>query len=725
MENKSVASDGKINHLISFDSNFTTQEEIKTTKHDLIEVVKSFFSSKIKLLVQKNSETFKEDEIETRLSGVTNTIEGKHDDKKLIREAYIHPDTNQRLGVEFLERMDTIKEDIKINQAIIDYCDLELQKPTVTADEKERLEFRKELAVRNQRNAIAWLNQQKTWVGSNEFRSLLGEFTKEIREKEQEIRKLKREINKKTDPETLESKKNDLKIKERELETLKSYETFKKKTEEMVSCPVNMRIHSFQPDPSGQEEKFIRLAVTDDPRNGWTNLQEMKKIKNGEDPKTGETKDPQDLLNKKRMEIITTRDDKLRKLEDLYSARYALEQLKNPDSISHAIVDREMFLQNKMLQLISTQLDAHPPKTDQTQFNIAQLTLLNPKKNTMDKGWAHNETNQMLDMYEMFNDFNGKKVVFDVPEGKGPYIDLDGNPHFSKKEGFPDELHLNMFFFNLSVQGHTKNDGLQKTINEKGFEDLRNHFSKLNQLKTFIQTNEWLKKHPDFRDCFKDEFDVNDIKREIGVIEQLCQNSGLETEYAKFKKEFTEFEKQIDEIEVSLNKLEDQIKEGKSNYRLAENLTVLLLKMNILLSLSCASAKDRTGFVAARTIQRFLGEHIDQTLGTDLNKEKIKRKFANEVLDSTKPAAQVVQDNGHCYILKVSPFHLPGIKTFTRMQYYLRQALEKAQIEQTIQKELKKEWEQTKKDWEQTKKDLQRIEDSLQNLKNHQITFLK
>ena len=242
------------------------------------------------------------------------------------------------------------------------------------------------------------------------------------------------------------------------------------------------------------------------------------------------------------------------------------------------------------------------------QFTIIHLGLLNQNKNKVfSTGLVHNEKNEMLDMYEVFKEFQGKKIIFD---GKGPFIDENGHIHapFKAKTGAPQELTLNPVFCNISVQGLTKNTKIQKAINEEALSNISSQLSNLDE----EQRKLW-------------------------------------------------------------DKIKAQLTSGKSNYQLAEDLAFAILKSGKSLSMGCFGAKDRTGFVGARTIQRFLGEHLVKKCQGKKDGEKIIKFFSNKILDADAMAAQLVKENTNNTILKCSPFFLPGISMPKRMHYYALQ----------------------------------------------------
>lgn len=464
-------------------------------------------------------------------------------------------------GREEIDRIDTVPDIIKISEIKIKYYNSLVQ--SLTTEKTKILEANKlknineqidlyksriNFAEKNIENAKSRLNDSEntrnTWLDSNTFRKLLGIIIG----------------------------------------------SFKRKAEFMPSGAVNLRVHSYT-DAKKHRKAFLRGAVICDWRNGWTNLAEMKEMVR--DPAKAEAK---------KTEIITQKN-KLKKYEQIESANHALEELTQ-ENLSLSLESRRQFLEDQMLQLISTHVSENQSAvTDNwNTLDLVHLALLNPKKYEIDKnGWAHIEENQIRDMAEIFKEFDGRKVIFD---GKGPYIDKEGNIHSDKKpsDGYPNELILNTIFINISVQGTVENTEAQREINEPGF----------NKLKKLIETRGPLVQ-PETHTLFK--------------------------------------------------KVLDAIDHGESNFWVAEEFSDVMLQLNLATGIHCASGKDRTGFVSARVVQRLLARTINNNANlTAKQKTKLKNKFAHEILNFNKPAALVVKDNTNIIILKISPFTLPGFE---------------------------------------------------------------
>ncbi len=305
-------------------------------------------------------------------------------------------------------------------------------------------------------------------------------------------------------------------------------------------APINLRYQKVVPSPGSnisstkEGSGFARLGVISDLRNGFTNIQELKEMaKEGEKPKL-ESK-------KKELESLKAKYEKNKEPVKAASVDYAIKQLEN---IENTIVEREFILKQQMLQLIQVQANENPAAIEAGKFSLTHLLLLNPKTNKVDKtGWCHNEANEIKDMEEAFDMMKGKTISFVDDGNTPPHFDENGNIVMARPLGVGDAIKeiaiQDAFIMNNSPQGHMKNDGLQKQINDKN----------ILRLKTAIQDQ------PDGP----------------GKTEALSKLSELEKRY----------------------------KGGESSYKTAVLLQEILILAKLPHSVGCLSAKDRTGVVCA------------------------------------------------------------------------------------------------------------------------------
>lgn len=147
---------------------------------------------------------------------------------------------------------------------------------------------------------------------------------------------------------------------------------------------------------------------------------------------------------------------------------------------------RQRCLQDQMLQLLTMHMESRidqlkdplSPENRTGTLVIGQVSLLNPKcKGQKAKKYGtfvQDERNQMMDMATIFEQFEGKTLIFD---GKGPFIDEHGRVHLPKKildpvDGSPKELTLKTLFFNVAVERSSRNQDDQGRINEAGLQKL-------------------------------------------------------------------------------------------------------------------------------------------------------------------------------------------------------------------------------------------------------------
>lgn len=366
---------------------------------------------------------------------------------------------------------------------------------------------------------------------------------------------------------------------------------------------------------------FFRLGIITDPRNGFTHLGEMREMAN-------EPGKLQNKISELKKEFNKLQQNPKKNAIKLAAYSYALSQLET-NNLGKAIQERQHVLSNQMFQLVQGQVEKNLQKivdSASDEFDITHLALLNRKTDAVDAtGWVHNEANEMADMNEIFKDFAGKKLIFD---GEGPYIDDQGHLHISQilsnDDGTSREVTLKTNFVNISVQGYNKNDGIQEQINDVGMDqiiDIAKH--------RFIEN-------------------INNPECKAGLKMLLDVKKELEA--------------------------------GKSNYQIAEKLSIALIKLDMPMSMGCLSAKDRTGYVGARAVLHFVAEDMakDPKLDSKAHK-RIVHSFETNILDKDGCAALVVKDNTKITVLKCSAFDLPGYTTkdakgtARRLKYYAEQ----------------------------------------------------
>lgn len=346
-----------------------------------------------------------------------------------------------------------------------------------------------------------------------------------------------------------------------------------------LGLPINMRYQELADNARVENSGFLRLGMMTDPRNGFTNLKELKALAGNNEAR---------LAKIEQLKAFPAVNDNQRA-----SIARAINQLEN---IDRTILERRTILEGYFLETLNAQVEKKGIKGE--EFVLTHLSLLNQKKSALDStGWMHNEGNSIEDMAEIFKEMRGKEIIFGQggPAVKGHRIFL---PQISDQQ----QVRLIPIFMNVSVQGNLSNTGLQAAVNQDNFEYLR------------------------------------DI---------------------------------VPEDSPELANLKILLAEESSSYVLAEQVGIQLRNLGAL-SVCCASAKDRTGFISARLIQRKLAPFIPNDMA---------KKFEREVLAADSPAARVVCENTGINVLKVDPRvvnSLPGLSSQSKVRFIYAQGAQMA-----------------------------------------------
>lgn len=278
---------------------------------------------------------------------------------------------------------------------------------------------------------------------------------------------------------------------------------------------VNMRYHQcdVQNGENGKESSagWVRTGIISCMDNGFVNQSQMRELQEKLD--SGQEQDATSLRNEMTREIFDSWKKQLKKDHKNVdaSAGYALTQLgfsldqveeiaeiaKNngdfsdiPDktlqitkqtisevaeTVGHVNEKRNQLLSNQFLQVLMEHIErASAEDFADGELRMLHVGLLNHESRKVDKtGWYHNEEQEMQDMADIFDQFDNAKLICD---GKGPYIDMDGNIHLPQMDQLPGdgkEVNLRALYLNQSVQGYTKNDGTQRKLNDRALEKLQ------------------------------------------------------------------------------------------------------------------------------------------------------------------------------------------------------------------------------------------------------------
>ncbi|WP_068471463.1 hypothetical protein [Candidatus Protochlamydia phocaeensis] len=322
-----------------------------------------------------------------------------------------------------ITRTNTIDQDILFCQKMIKHLTAKLEESNPPLTEPERQKVQNDLDYYEQamQRAQNYRTQGKDWIGSNGFRDLIAHSL-----------------------------------------------SFNDAARAYISAPVNMRYQEL--DIEGERKVgFYRIGIMSDMRNGWVSLTDLKAMKDQPEKVQAKIKEIQEYILHPKGKSTPLSGNKL---ESALHALYELQTIANhPAYLDKVIEERRRAIEQQMIQLIEGQISQNPDKALEAlnagrTFDLVHVSLLNQNKVDLDKtGWMHNERVEMEDMKEIFDDFKGKKLVFD---GKGPFIDGDTihlSHQFEGQGMGTKEVALNTFFFNISVQGNVQNKGAQLSIN--------------------------------------------------------------------------------------------------------------------------------------------------------------------------------------------------------------------------------------------------------------------
>ena len=271
----------------------------------------------------------------------------------------------------------------------------------------------------------------------------------------------------------------------------------------MVTTPINMRFHALE---GRESEGVLRVGVCTDFRFGMLSLTDLKKMK--ENPHLFQKK-VQELATRftlskssKEREVIAHLLQKIapRAFQVLQNASHTRDEFEAAardctalDSVLH---EREFILEQQTLHLLHEQIQRHPDqlrtRSDGSfDFTMVHLALLNPKTHKIDEtGFVHDERVEMEDMEAAFELLKRKTITLDA-KASVPFIDETGAIHLPPPpSGEAGEVHLQPLFFNVSVQGCTKNTPIQQEINGRALQQLRSAGSQFVSLRQVLESHQ-------------------------------------------------------------------------------------------------------------------------------------------------------------------------------------------------------------------------------------------
>jgi hypothetical protein len=271
---------------------------------------------------------------------------------------------------------------------------------------------------------------------------------------------------------------------------------FAKEDNSHVLC--NLRMQTVTTE-RGLVSAVSRSAAISDFAHGEVSYQELKDyqlLKSNPKHPCGALYRPQqidDFLRNTKMKALTGYGERLvadNKLTPALKAVFA--KLDNNQSLSiedlhilnHTEIDevklsavlgsRMQKLETLALQDLYIHLKTTPAQSETMLYGRTSLLDLT-KPLTNDFGCVLHERSQALDMKAVFENLQGRQISFDLKGGdNGPYIDEKGVIHMPADFTHgANPVRLDTYFINISVQGNTLNQGLQRHINERAIEKFK------------------------------------------------------------------------------------------------------------------------------------------------------------------------------------------------------------------------------------------------------------
>lgn len=209
----------------------------------------------------------------------------------------------------------------------------------------------------------------------------------------------------------------------------------------------------------------------------------------------------------------------------------------DPALLPGIISERRDLLRRQVLQDLLLHFKNKPAADEIVIYG--RTALLDPVKRPLvdaETGYYTDERNEIMDMKAIYDELNGAKVVFDLQENEGPFFDLKGLVHMPKscstvefRKAFPHAT-IETFLINVSVQGNTRNTGLQMALNSQALHKLEAMDLKGEKKKLFDSLNKKLqyKAETNFTTAHK----AIQLMRELGYCSVDCYGGKDRTGYA-------------------------------------------------------------------------------------------------------------------------------------------------------------------------------------------------
>lgn len=378
--------------------------------------------------------------------------------------------------------------------------------------------------------------------------------------------------------------------------------------ERYIPAPINMWRQSFL-DPSGKKTTWLRIGAIYDNRSSHFSLSEILNDSGNIDQKKLQElrKKIHSKYDKYRPKGKTPLSDwqlglTLKNKWKVASLDRALQMLK-PENIERTVVERKTILETQFLTLLAQHIREHPDQLSSGQFKMVQLSLLNPEKAKIEKGWSHYESQEMQEMAWLFAQMNGKDISFDLDESQAPHME-GATIHMPKS---------------LNPNGET-------TV------ELKSHFINV---------------------------DVQNMNKSSSRGEKLVD---------LISKELKEEMEEDDEGRSILRRM----KQGVSEYSVAQDVMAWLDGKGYAIGVNCQSAKDRTGIVCDRFVQSKIRGVLQARFSRDAKKAKKElERFDYWPLGQENLAFRVIKRNTGLEGIKCNPVKVTGF--INKLRYTVMQ----------------------------------------------------
>lgn len=357
------------------------------------------------------------------------------------------------------------------------------------------------------------------------------------------------------------------------------------------------------PLPSEPQEKvgFVRVGVMSDMTNGWFSLADLKKMK-----------------------------------EDSAKIKAKFEEIeKKRDSTPTLMQKIKGYIRGEQVERFN--------ENQRTSMNYA-LSTLDTAYNATENNLSEDEINKEIDLLIEERKMKlQQKMICLIQE------QVVKNPHkFQKGQPF-EMIHvglLNQKSVNLDETGWMHDERVE-------MEDMHEIFNEFDTKKIiFDEEGPYIDKDgnphlpPPSKDLNREEFDLKTYFFNFSV-QGNTDNDGIQKDInEEGMKKF--YKNQSVNVTSQASFMVNTVKAKRSGYEKAENFIHSLLKnKEIVISVGCLSAKDRTGFLAERLMHLYLPKAVKQI-------------YSKKIFDSDAVPIKVVQESAENQrIIKVNPLFLP------------------------------------------------------------------